>query len=493
MDNVLVTTQTDKTPITVNQCNQWGCSDVSYDYHLKWSNEYGEHTIKVTVGDSDGQYQEKEQSITVNNAPLFNIDAPLSEQLISNDVLQVTGTVDNENENVTTTVSFGDIQLGQKFGRGDFSYNYSLAGLPEGNYQIAVQAVDEFNVQTNKQVQFKYAPSLSGAELIRTLPDGYTVVDINATQLLAKNQNRYLVDDLTKVSSNQRIVDIPVNIQIGKSYVSQSGNFSFNSDYKTSYMYFHDGTTLTNLSNLVPSGGTANYGSFKHSSLIGLENSGGNFYIWDVDTLTYEVLNAPTSRWLNWHFTNNDEWLCQSAPTGLAYDVYIYQFGQKVDPLRLTYSDSSNTGNLGYGSFCTGNDSEYVAYTTSPQNAETASLYLYHLNNQTMQLLSSSVTGAGISTKSKYADGVLVWQEVVSNQNVLKIHDTTTQLTVEITEATFREVRFGKVSYTTDDGLFVWDQSTKISHQIWPSYVSHYLSKSTNYIKSGQLIYRINN
>jgi hypothetical protein len=498
VDEVLVTTQTDKTPITVNQCDRWGCSDVSYAYHLKWSKEYGEHTIKVTVSDSDGQYQEKAQSITVNNAPIISIDAPLSEQLITNDVLQVTGTVDNENENVTTTVSFGDIQLGQKLGRGDFSYSYSLAGLPEGNYQIAVQAVDEFNINKKTQVQFKYAPSLTNAVLIRTLPDGFTLIDINDTQLLAQNQNRYLIDDLTKMVNNQRTVDIPTNINIGTSYVSQNGNFSFISSSQNTYnifnMYLHDGNTLTNLKKLVPfGGGQVTKGAFNQIYVIGLENSGGNFYIWDIDTLTYEVLKAPTSRWLNWHFTNNDEWMCQSAPINLGYDVYIYQFDSGKLPTRLTNNGGSNTGSSGYGSFCTGNDSEYVAYTTSPQNSETVSLHLYHLNDQTIQLLSSSVTGTGTSTKSEYADGILVWQEFVSNQKVLKIYDTATLLTAEIKEATFREVRFGKVSYTTDAGLFVWDKYNRTSHNIWPNSVSHYLSQSTNYIQSGQLIYRIDN
>jgi hypothetical protein len=385
--------------------------------------------------------------------------------------------------------------------------------LPEDNYQVAVQAIDEFTVKTNKTVQFKYAPSLSGAVLIRTLPDGFTLVDINDTQLLALNQNSYLIDDLTQEFSNQRIVDIPININIWKdthnksnTSVSQNGSFSFSdSEYPTN-LYLHDGTTLTNLSDLLPPVVNRNVGVFtkKHLIMDGLKSSYNiEGIILDVDTLAYEEYKYPVQHSGSDSDSsfNNDEWLCRSAEPlsrngfyNQGYDVYIYQFGSGELTTNLTNNGTHyNTGGSSWGSRCKGIDSEYIAYTTTLENAVASSLSLYSLNSKTTLLLSSSVIGTVWATKSKYVDGLLAWQEVVANQNVLKIYDTATQLTVEIEEATFREVRFGKVSYTTDTGLFVWDKDNKTSHNIWPNSVSHYLSQSTNYIQSGQLIYRIDN
>jgi hypothetical protein len=482
VDEVLVTTQTDKTPITLNQCDRWGCSDVSYDYHLKWNKEYGEHTIKVIVSDSDGQYQEKAQLITVNNAPSINIDAPLSQQLVTNDILQVTGTVDNENENVTTTVSFGDIQIGQKLGNGNFSYNYSLVGLPEGNYMVSVTSIDEFNMRSTAQVPFKYAPSLSRAELISTLPENATIKQIvNDYVLIAKPNNVYTVlnindgtewsidtSDLTQLSWHKAIVDYQGNIVFGSSlkykYITSISitDIPKNSIYVTGHLSSEIDTVITH---------------------YGLS---GSMLYWNSASDSNAVIKNPDGGWLNHKWHHNENILCHSVNVSRnRYDVYLHRF-MSEDFQRVTVTDGETN------SFCIGVDDYQFAYTTG--NDSNSKLYIGDvLPPHLPVLLSDNLVGSGIRAKAKFDNGLTVWQEVLNNKNMVKIFDTATQLTVEIKDATFIEVGFGKVSYTNDDGLFVWDKATKSSHQIWFSNISHYLSQSTNYIQSGQLIYRVDN
>ncbi len=69
---------------------------------------------------------------------------------------------------------------------------------------------------------------------------------------------------------------------------------------------------------------------------------------------------------------------------------------------------------------------------------------------------------------------------------------TDTRASYLIPDATLQKVRFGKVSYTTSDGLFVWLKSSQSSRAIWPSGINHYLSQGTNYLISVSLIYRVN-
>ena len=85
IDSQLVATQVEETPITINQCNKWGCNDVIYPYHFVWLKEYGEHEIKVTAEDTDGEYQEKTKDVLTNLAPAVSVSSPLNNQLITAD------------------------------------------------------------------------------------------------------------------------------------------------------------------------------------------------------------------------------------------------------------------------------------------------------------------------------------------------------------------------------------------------------------------------
>ncbi|ABM03247.1 Ig domain protein, group 2 domain protein [Psychromonas ingrahamii 37] len=498
IDNHLVAKQTEEIPITLNQCERWGCNDVTYPYHFVWAKEYGEHQVRVTAVDTDGQYQEQVKNILINLAPIVSFSSPLNNQLITGNLLTVTGEVENENQNVTTTVSFGDIQIGQKQATGSFSYSYSLAGLPESDYMVSIIATDEFNARGTNQVSFKYAPSLNAAILVKHLPVGYSVVEINDSQLLAKNTDfEYLITDLALLNPVDREVKFDKKPQTYMYYPHVNNKGYFASDYGPAgslNMYLNKSGSNLNLTELVSEGsGYGFHSSYMGNILVQLPSNGSAFYLWDTDNLTYEYLKPPigTSRWLNWRFTNNEEWLCQSAPIGLAYDVYAYQLGSGGQPVRLTDNSNDMGGSLGYGSFCAGNDSDYLAYSTSDQNDTTSSLHLYDLYNQESRLIAETTVGSGISSRAQYADGVLAWQESNSGANNLKIMSMDTGGSYSIPNATLQKVRFGKVSYTTSEGLFVWLKSSQESRKIWPSSTTHYLSQGTSYLVSGSLIYQI--
>lgn len=484
IDDELVATQLNKTPITI--------ADKTYDYHYKWTKVYGEHSIKVVVSDDDGEYQENSQSITINNAPTITIASPLNQELITSDTLVVVGTVSNENEEVVTTVSFGDIQIGRKEGTGDFRYEYSLAGLPEQNYLIAVSSEDEFNKRYNAQVQFQYAPSLSNGELIYTIPDGYNIVEINDNQLLMENSSfGYLIQNLDTPNID------PDAIQFNREsmtymhhpHVNNQGDFA--SDYGPAgslNMYLKKkGQALINLTDLINEGnGYGYHSSFINNTLVQLPSDGRRFYIWDTSTVSYEQLLPPvnTGRWLNWKFTHNEEWLCQSAPIDVTYDVYLYQFNSGMTPKRLTFN-SNQGGNLGYGSFCTGNDSRYVAYTTSPKGEESkSSLYLYDMINNTTESISADVRGTGSSTSGSFVDGVLAWSDTDKVVHILDVYNRNLK---QIDDASLQKVRFGKVTYSTNDGLYVWDGVSE--QKVWNSSKTHFISQDGVYIVSDKLVY----
>jgi len=496
VDGMTIATQDASTPITINQCDKYECYDVTYPYHYVWGSEYGDHTIKVSATDSDGEYNETDLDVLINHAPQVTITTPEDSQLVTTDTLVVSGSIDNENDNVTTTVAFGDIQIGQKQGTGGFSYTYSLAGLPENDYMVSIVSVDEFNARDTEQVSFKYAPSLAGATLIHTVPDSYSVVEINDDQLLTRDSKfNYLIIDLNQSIQTSRLISFPHETMtyMYHPHVNDKGYFS--SDYGPAgslNMYLNKDGTTQNLTEMITEGnGYGFHSSFINKMLVQLPSDGSAFYLWDSDSVTYEYLDHPegTGRWLNWRFTNNDEWLCQSAPINLGYDVYIYQFGSQVAPTRLTDNGGSSSGSLGYGSFCAGNDSQYAFYITQPQNSEIVSLFSYNIMTGQTNNLASGLTNS--SSSAIYNDGILAWKEKVGNAYSLHIQEVATGYTTTISNATLSKVSFGKVSYTTNDGLFIWNSDNKISINKWPDSTTHYLGSNTNYVISGQLIYDV--
>jgi hypothetical protein len=491
IDGVEISSQTQENPIEIEECDRFGCSTVTYPYHYDWIKEYGEHTIKVTVQDSDNEYKEIEKVTVINNAPVLNITSPLSHELITSNTLNVTGNVENENDTVTTTVLFGDVQIGKKMGTGSFSYEYDLAGLPEKDYQVVIIAEDEFNKKTTNQITFKYAPSLDFVSRVYVIPTDQSVVEINQHQLLSKGvQFNYQVKDLSLPTQKAREINFEYKPQTYMYYPHVNNEGYFSSDYGLNMFLNKTGITQ-NLTDLITEGnGNGFHSSFMNKMLIQLPSNGSYFYIWDSDSVTYEPLAPPagTSRWLNWRFTNNDEWLCQSAPLGLAYDVYIYQFGSQVLPQKLTENSGSGSGNQGFGSFCSGNDSEYVFYITQPQNTEVASLHSFNILTGITTNIATGLVNS--SSSAMYKDGVLAWSDKANN--VVNIKDVYTDDTISITDANLSKVRFGMVSYSTSDGLFIWNKNTGKSTKVWTTAVTHYLSTDSVYMVSGQFVYKAN-
>jgi len=476
VDGEIKDIQLSETPIIINECNRWGCQDITYPYHWVWPNEYGEHQVQVNVTDSDGEQENITQALLINQAPSIVIDTPKGGQLIQDGNLIVKGVITNENEIVTSRVLFGDIEIGVKQGTGSFEYHYPLNGLPDGDYMISVQATDEFNSKTTETISFKYSAVLNDVEFVKAFTNQF--IEINDDYALYnQGEYKYLAEDLVNGSTHLfdlSLVDRPTNI-----HVDNKGNLSFiiygrKVNYKTP-------TKSYNISELIQLfGANGDHPSIIENIMVYTGAYLAHIYVVDLETLTFHDLLPPENapRWSGSNGFHNSEWLCNSAFVG-SYnnyndDLYLYHIPSESFS-RVT------TNGKDIDSFCVGLDEYSVAYTTLKENVKT--LYLTSLSNPSnIKTLTNDISGT-----PKHSNGVTAWNDSQNNLNLFMSDDN-----VKIIEnARLAKLKNGVVTYTTPTGLYLWEKSMNAPKLIWHSSINHFITSNYIYMISGKLIYKV--
>ncbi len=476
IDGEHLETQNSPTPITIN--------GVLYDYHAVWEKVYGEHTINITLEDSDGETLSFQQSIVINNAPTVSLTSPLSGEIISSDNLLITGEVSNDNDEVSTEIKFGDILLGRQLGNGAFQFEYPLTSLPEGNYMVSALSVDEFGASAATSVSLTYQPSMPPLTLIKTLDETEEIIDIRLDRLFSHKDSQWFhVEDLSEPTSTAYTYQY--DTKLTQPAINQYGWFvAINADNQG--VLQRPDHSLINLREMIDEmpGGTPWTATIKIDGARVLEP--GGTYSWDIDNNTWEFVSSPQTSWLVHRASMNERYFCQSAGYNYNYlqipfDAFIYTFDSGQAPTRLTSNPSFN-----FLSLCWGNDDNYAVYSTSNTDLpSTSSLYLYHIPSEETYTLTEQVSGTSTYINVDYQDGIAAWQEALG----VGIYDTTTQTHHFIDNAHLEKVGHDKVSFTSEGVLTIWQRGNLIS-PLSTVADQHFLTQDGVYLRSNKLLYQ---
>jgi hypothetical protein len=143
----------------------------------------GPATIRAVATDNAGQQAEDSLQVVIDNPPVITLEQPLDGAIVSG-TLAVRGSVTDDQPIASVTVFLQQVQILQTQ-QSTFTTDFSLAGLPGGQYTLTVSVVDSAGGRTMKQVAVVVAPSAAFTYVpLGTFAVGTSLLDTDSGTLL---------------------------------------------------------------------------------------------------------------------------------------------------------------------------------------------------------------------------------------------------------------------------------------------------------------------
>ena len=507
LNGEVLATQSEKTEFAYRLCLiESSCHKdyeiINYDYHYVLENVYGEQIISVTAKDQDGEIQESVKTLVINAPPLITITNPLKDHLVTEGTLVISGSIENEDENISTEFMFGDVQIGTILGTGEFSVEYELNGLSENVYQISVLSTDGYGSKSSKRLDFEYVANL-GITSIYTIPSGYEALEINDYYLLMVNADytSFLIQNLQLPLSAPRKIDLEIDTsseQVLYPSTNNNGGVVYYVESETnSRLILDNGENNVNLFSLLEESPETIKGISFNKNVIVASISYDKKLLWNTKDFTWELVEGIQDTGQKGNFSYSDNWICRIIGYGTDSRVEAHEIGSGVMPISV-----ANDPNQQYR--CQGIDDNLLMYTARFyeeyvgnfwETTETQ-LYSYDLSTQESRLVSSSLhepTGVYAPVVG-YSDGVVAWKE---KGLVTKIATLFEESADSYNDSYLEKTKHGFVTLkyhgpdSARDALFLWDSERGLRRVWHTSDTRHYIAPQQLFIISGSQIFEV--
>ncbi|UJF17146.1 hypothetical protein L0B53_04310 [Vibrio sp. SS-MA-C1-2] len=505
----------------------WG-SHFTNSEHRPFST--GEHTFKVEMLGVE-KSASKEMTTYITNAPKINILHPRKNEIITGNTLVIEGEIQNEDDELTTVFYLGNERLPKPegfTGRGKFKIEYDLTDKIAADHTITIHSVDtrtevEKVIESQESVVFSYTPKFAetrdsaNAELVHTLDLGHNVIQINGQHLLSADLGiineldrtyNYTITDLIEQS------DTVIETHL-KNYQADMHNARINEQgqlavYSQDFSNGEEGLLLytngkSDLHSDIDVSKKANF-TFKDNLLI--EISEQNLNIWNTETENNALMptQVPAPEGYTWNSnkstSHSNNWVCAVATsttdsTEGVSDLFLIDTMGEMTPIKVTGDHD------GQSVSCLGNDEQFAFYKVSEYNSADYSIFKFDIANNVSELVTDNAVGfikGNILASNEvilgsenvaYKNGTIAWQENVAGSRTINFYRPDGTGVESIENATLLKMGQNKVSYSTQQGLFVLDLESQEAHKLWNKNVKHFLNDQGAYIINGNKVYQV--
>lgn len=461
--------------------------------------------VSVLAYDETGETKRSNSSFILNRKPTLILSAPLNDELIGLD-LHILGEAYDDEGVPQVEIKIGDITL-LNDATNKIDIFHSMAGLPDGFYQVEIALTDISGQKTVESVGFYYSQDSYG-ELIQHWSNVSAVSEIRNGKVLFNPQDEKLV--FSKVESSvveSFIISIPTTgpATIYDPILTELGDIvfgHFSGIFLSGFMLREE--RLINLRELALDQATI-YGFVAWStfdnpvsirSRFGWIGGGGPGVgypvIFDLNTLELTTFASPNEYglWLSPLLVDNEDWFCQhfkveGSIDGVSFsqeDFSVYDY-QTASINRIT-----NTSDL--DERCFGITEQYIYYTSSPRGSNALSLYRLNRNSSEPALeLDDSISY--LSPRSiQSSENIVAW---VNSAKALKVYSGEEIKFSSENVSSFK--MYGETVVFVNDAIYVWKVGWQKEKKAWPLKDAYFLDKERLFVSRGKnpvLLYEIN-
>jgi hypothetical protein len=411
----------------------------------------GTNVFRVVATDTTGATAEATAQLVMDRAPVITM-TPVDGTIVSSNNLRIEGTVTDDVSDVSMTISLGSIQLYQTSTGGAFGFDYSLAGLPAGEYTLTASASD---AQRNVQVVHNRVivpPSQLNYELVAS-----GVYEVLATEQGAVLYRRINGNPILRSAGGvETPLQIPAGLTNMRSWQMSGGRIVMAADGATPsanthvYTFAADGQPI-NLSQ--PHGSSINRDPvLKNPWVVWAREIGGgayDFQIHDLDNDQTTTVAPPVGSsgivfaGFDLVSTPGAQQLFFSARTGDSiYDVFRYDLSTGITDL-ITGGDGLQLRIW--------TDNTRLVWVKGPSSnwSEEGQLIVAPVANPSAATVLSPTTRSGFRLR----DGLAAWANLAS---AVSVNDGTNTTVIAPSAASMHFVSDGRVTFLENSRFMVW-------------------------------------
>jgi hypothetical protein len=452
----------------------------------------GTNNFRVVATDGAGATAEATAQLVIDNRPVLTLTSPADGAIVT-DNLRVEGTLVEDYSTVEMTVSLGSVQIHQTSAAGAFGFDYSLAGLPAGEYTLMASAHDAANQYTSVSRTIIVPPSELVYELVATGVSA--LLDTDQGALLYKKADETVV--LRSAAGVETTLQVPAGLRTVSAWQLSSGRVVMAADDPVSgyhiYTFAPNGQAI-NLSQQV--GSHYNFNPvLKGPWVVWFGECGASdcYRMYNLDTQQHRPGVTPPAAASSIFRSGFDlvttpgaEQLVYPGSTGTSsnpiYDLFRYDLTSQTTEM-LTGGDGN------YGLVQTDNARLIWIKKGPPVFLSAGELLVAPLANPTAPTVLSLTAYVG---EFALRDGLVAWRE--GSRNV-RVNDGATTTLVATNNAWLLDVADGRVTLVEGGALKVWTSGggTQTLLTRWPTTSVHddgILFIGTGY-SSSKSVYRI--